>query len=108
MPNWEFLNDEGALAAVVPDTYAGYRRPIGGALAAFLRGLSPRRQADLLAEQAALPWSATLSQRLAVLARGCPVLHKLGQVVARDRRIGPELRRYLQELESLPPTCRLN
>ena len=69
MPNWEFLNDEGALAAVVPDAHAGYRRPIGGALAAFLRGLSPRRQADLLAEQAALPWSATLSQRLAVLAR---------------------------------------
>jgi ubiquinone biosynthesis protein len=41
---------------------------------------------------------------LAALARSCPALHKLGQILARDRRLVPELRRHLQELESLPPS----
>ena len=32
-------------------------------------------------EQATLPATATLSERLGLLAHGCPVLHKLGQVL---------------------------
>ena len=47
------------------------------------------------------------AERLAVLARGCPTLHKLGQVLARDRRLSAELRQYLQGLESLPPAVPL-
>ncbi len=35
--------------------------------------------------------------------RACPALHKLAQVIARDRHLDPELRRHLQELESLEP-----
>ena len=38
-----------------------------------------------------------------MLARSCPALHKLGQILARDRRLSPELRRHLQGLESLAP-----
>ena len=41
--------------------------------------------------------------RLTILARACPVLHKLGQVLARDRRLDPGLREQLQRLESMPP-----
>ena len=33
----------------------------------------------------------------------CPSLHKLGQVLARDRRLDAQLRVRLQTLESLPP-----
>ena len=57
-----------------------------------------------MTEQATLPATATLSERLGLLARGCPVLHKLGQVLARDQRLAEELRRELRPLESLPPS----
>src|SRR5690348_2596533 len=107
MLDWAFLIDESALAAVLPDEYARFRRPLSGALAVFLAGLPPARQAAILAEQAALPAAAGAAERLALLARGCPTLHKLGQVLARDRRLAAELRRHLQELESLPPSVPL-
>src|SRR4051812_23420756 len=90
---WNFLIDEDAFASVLPDEYAGFRRPIRGALTVFLEGLPAAHQAAVLAEQAALPPTATASERMFVLARSCPALHKLGQVLARDRRLSPELRR---------------
>lgn len=100
MLDWaSFVGD--AVAAVIPEEHGNLRRPIAGALAVFLGGLPPARQEAILAEQAALPVTAPPSQRLAVLARACPTLHKLGQVLARDRRLTAELRQYLQELESL-------
>lgn len=104
MADWEFLIDEAALASVLPDEYAHYRPPIRGALAVFLDGLPPEHQASVLADQAALPLFASGPERLARLAASCPALHKLGQVVARDRRLAAELRRHLQDLESLPPS----
>ena len=48
--------------------------------------------------------TASTEERLVVLAERCPALHKLGQILARDRRLAPELRRHLQRLESLPAT----
>jgi ubiquinone biosynthesis protein len=107
MPSWGFLLDERALASVVPDELARFRRPLGSALAGFLEGLPAEDQAALLAAQAALALDASPGQRLALLARSCPALHKLGQVLARDRRLPAELRGHLQELESLPPTVPL-
>jgi ubiquinone biosynthesis protein len=92
---------------VVPDEYAGYRRPVQGALAVFLEGLPADHQATILADQASLPSTASAAERLAQLARSCPALHKLGQTLARDRRISTELRSHLQELESLPPSVPL-
>jgi len=50
-----------------------------------------------------LPADAGAEERLADLVFQCPTLHKLGQVVARDRRLGASLRRHLQGLESLEP-----
>jgi ubiquinone biosynthesis protein len=104
MLSWDYLLDEAALAAVLPDEYAHFRRPLREALAVFLGGLPEGHQATVLADQALLPADAPAAQRLAALARSCPALHKLGQVLARDRRLCPELRRHLQELESLPPS----
>src|SRR5262245_57277814 len=107
MLSWAPLLDDAALASVLPDEYGHFRRPVQGALAVFLAGLGPVRQAALLAEQGSLSPTASTSQRLAQLARSCPSLHKLGQVLARDQRLSAELRRHLQELESLPPSVPL-
>jgi ubiquinone biosynthesis protein len=104
MTNWNFLIDQTALARVLPEEYANFRAPIAGALAVFLENLSEAHQAAILVDQAALPANAGAAQRLATLARSCPTLHKLGQLLARDRRISAELRSHFQELESLPPS----
>src|SRR4051794_34788282 len=104
MVNWDCLIDEITLASVLPDAYAHFRPPIRGALLVFLGGLPPEHQAAVLADQASLPLTATPAERLTRLARSCPALHKLGQILARDRRLAPELRRHLQGLESLPPS----
>jgi ubiquinone biosynthesis protein len=107
MADWNLLIDEAAFASVLPDEYARFVRPIRGALTVFLGGLPAAHQEAVLADQAALPPTATASERLFALARSCPALHKLGQVLARDRRLSPELRRRLQGLESLPPSVPL-
>jgi ubiquinone biosynthesis protein len=107
MVDWGLLIDEGAIASVLPDEYARFRRPVLGALTTFLAGLPDEHQAAVLAEQATLPPTASASERLFVLARSCPALHKLGQILARDRRLSLELRQHLQGLESLPPSTPL-
>jgi ubiquinone biosynthesis protein len=107
MVNWDSLLDESALASVLPGTYARFARPIRDGLIVFLEGLPAAYQAEILAQQAALPLSTGISERLGLLARSCPVLHKLGQTLARDQRLAPELRQHLQALESLPPTVSL-
>lgn len=102
--NWELLISEQAIASVLPGEYARFARPVREALIVFLGGLRPDRQRDIFADQMALPITASVSQRLARLAGQCPVLQKLGQVLARDARLSEEFRQHLQELESHPPT----
>ncbi len=93
------------ISPLVPKQYAAYRPLIAEALLFFVQHLPPHRMATILVEQQALPDDATMSERLAALLRQCPTLHKLGQVVARDRRLAPELRQHLQALESMEPTA---
>jgi ubiquinone biosynthesis protein len=107
MLNWDSLVEEAAVASLLPDEYARFARPARDALTVFFEALPAAHQTAVLAEQASLPPTATVSERLALLARCCPALHKLGQILARDRRLSPELRRHLQELESLPPSVPL-
>jgi ubiquinone biosynthesis protein len=107
MTDWNLLINEADIASVLPEAYAHYRRPIKGALTVFLEGLPAAHQDTVLLDQATLPPTATVSERFARLARSCPALHKLGQTLARDRRLLPELRLELQRLESLPPSIPL-
>src|SRR5262245_33939664 len=107
MRNWDLLINVAALESVFPREYARFLQPVAGALTVFLEGLPEAHQAAVLADQSVLPPNAAPSQRLAALAQTCPALHKLGQVLARDRRLSPELRLHLQELESLPPSVPL-
>lgn len=87
----------------IPETYAAYRPLIAEALRFFVDRLSAERRAEIVRAQCALPTDATPSARLVALMHCCPVLHKLGQVVARHRGLDAELRRALQELETFAP-----
>ena len=97
-----------ALAELVPECYAEYRPVVIDGLLFFLERLPPPRQMEILGEQTLLPNNTASARRLVVLFRQCPTLHKLGQVVAHDRRLAPELRRRLQALESQKPTTPMN
>ena len=107
MVNWDFVIEEDALASVLPVEYRQFARPIRDGLTVFLQGLPEQAQASIVTAQAALPVWASVSERLALLARSCPVLHKLGQILSRDQRLSTDLRRHLQELEWLAPTVPL-
>jgi ubiquinone biosynthesis protein len=98
-----FQIDPQELAAIVPEDYAAFRPIVADGLTFFLRHLSPARLAEVFAAQAALPADVGLPRRLVLFLHACPALHKIGQVVARNRHLDPELRRHLQELESLEP-----
>jgi ubiquinone biosynthesis protein len=104
MPNWDCLIDESALASLLPGEQARFAKPVSEALAIFLAGLPAEHQATILSDQASLALDASISQRLALLARRCPVLHKLGQILARDQRLSAEFRQHLRQLETLPPS----
>ncbi len=90
------------LSAIVPSPYEGYRDPLRDCLVFFLEGLSSAHQLEIFALQAELPSDAPPIERVMALLHACPSLHKLGQVVARDRRLDEALRQRLIELESLP------
>jgi ubiquinone biosynthesis protein len=104
MLDWNWLVGESVIGALLPAAYARYRRPIAEALRLFLSRLPEADTARILSDQAALAAGASAEERLVALAERCPALHKLGQVLARDRRLAPELRGHLQRLESLPAT----
>lgn len=92
-----------AVAELVPPAWAEYRPLIVEGLDGFLGRLSAERLDAIVAAQLELPGDAPAAARVVALARACPSLHKLGQVLARDRRLDAQLRVRLQTLESLPP-----
>ncbi len=95
------LLDVGEL---VPDCYAAYRPVAREALFFFLQHLRPERQQSIAEEQMALPQDSSLTERIFALLHRCPSLHKLGQVLAHDRSLSPDLLIRLQALESMPPS----
>ncbi len=95
------------IEALVPDAYAEYRPLVVDALGFFLGELSPQRIAAAVTEQMALPITTPPHERLGLLCRTSPVLHKLGQLLARDMRLDPLFRLGLQTLESMAPTTPL-
>ncbi len=92
------------ITPLVPEIYAEYRPMVADAVVFFLQHLSASRLTAILAEQQTLPSDASVAQRLTALMFHCPTLHKLGQVVARNRKLDQELRGRLQALESMPVT----
>jgi ubiquinone biosynthesis protein len=91
------------ISPLVPDEFAQFRPLVSDSVAFFVERLPMPRIVELIADQCALAADASAEERLATLISRCPTLHKLGQVVARDRRLAPSLRRCLQALESMEP-----
>lgn len=101
--NWKFFCDQLDIAELVPDEYATFRRPIADAMVFFLEQLSPARSEEILHQLLASSDPHAVETQMLVLARNCPTLQKLGQLLARDRRLSAELRTLLQTLETMPP-----
>jgi ubiquinone biosynthesis protein len=98
---------ESAAEQLIPAPYEAYRAVVRDGFEFFLGRLPPRHRASIVAAQLALPRTASMADRVIVLLRQCPTLHKLGQVIAHDVRLTRELRECLQSLESLAPTTDL-
>lgn len=101
---WRDVFQSDAVGALVPEVYAPFRPAVVDGLVFFLDGLPAPRAAAILADQLSLPPGAGIEARLVAFVRHSPVLHKLGQVLARDRRLPPSLRLLLQTLETMAPS----
>lgn len=102
----EWLESIG-LHELLPPSLAPWRPLVEEAAVFFLDRLPPARLAEILLDQLALGEDAAPARRLVALLAQCPTLHKLGQVLARQPGLDPELRGHLQSLESMPATASL-
>jgi ubiquinone biosynthesis protein len=97
------LREGIASSDLLPKAYAHYRPLLADALCFFLARISAVRLRQILFRQMQLPASTSTAQRVVSILEQLPALHKLGQVLARDRRLNARFRRRLQKLESLTP-----
>ena len=98
-----FLREGIARAELLPPAYARYQPLLADGICFFLKRLPAARLRKIVSAQAALPSAASVSERLVTLCHFAPTLHKLAQVLARNRRLDVRFRRWLQQLESLEP-----
>lgn len=85
-----------------------YRPVVAAGLVRFVELLPPARKLEILQALGALGADPAEEDRLLAVAGLCPTLHKLGQVVARDRRLSETFKERLQRLESLPASTPLS
>lgn len=84
----------------IPDPYAPFRPLIKDALVFFLSRISQERLIGMAVRQISLGEDAPPEARLLELAKGFPTLHKLGQIIARNPHIDPQVKQWLIHLES--------
>jgi ubiquinone biosynthesis protein len=89
-----------AVERLVPDAVASWRPLVRDAMAFVASHLSTSRLAPKIVEQIDLPPDTPPEMRLGLVIAKTPGLQKLGQVIARVRRLTPELRAELQKLEN--------
>lgn len=85
---------------LVPERNRDLRPMVEDALQFVFSRLSEHRLASKLVEQIELPFDTPPESRLLRLISKMPGLQKLGQVLARNRRLSPALREALSELEN--------
>jgi ubiquinone biosynthesis protein len=85
---------------LVPERNRDLRPLVEDALQFVFSRLSEHRLASKLVEQIELPVGTPPESRLLHLISKMPGLQKLGQVLARNRRLSPALREALSELEN--------
>ena len=66
----------------------------------FLSQISCQRLIDLVISQLQLKSDVDTRERLVELAKRIPTLHKLGQIIARNRTIDPAVKKWLIQLEN--------
>lgn len=86
--------------AAVPEIYGHFRDLVRDGIEFFLSRISRRRLVDLVACQLRMDPRADARQRLLEMAKQFPTLHKLGQIIARNPNIDPEVKQWLIHLEN--------
>jgi ubiquinone biosynthesis protein len=86
--------------ALVPKEYEKWRPPVRDAMLFVVSRLSDARLAPKILEQIQLPPHTAPEVRLLRLIAKVPGLQKLGQVIARNKRLSPALRHALSQLEN--------
>ncbi|MBZ5566311.1 MAG: hypothetical protein LAN64_00520 [Acidobacteriia bacterium] len=99
MARW-IVEDIVPVEALVPQAYIKWRPPVRDAMMFVVTHLSAGRLAPKLLEQVELPAKTSPEKRLLLLIAKVPGLQKLGQVIARNRHLGPALRNALAKLEN--------
>jgi ubiquinone biosynthesis protein len=85
---------------LVPAAHVRWIPVVRDAMVFVVMNLSAARLAPKLLEQLELPSRTRVETRLLLLISKVPGLQKLGQVLARNRHLGPSLRRALIRLEN--------
>jgi predicted unusual protein kinase regulating ubiquinone biosynthesis (AarF/ABC1/UbiB family) len=88
------------MEALVPGAPEAWRMLVRDALAFLFSRLSPERLAIKIQEQMAMPADTPAELRLIRLISKMPALQKMGQVLARNRRLPAPLREALSQLEN--------
>ncbi|MGW8194267.1 MAG: AarF/UbiB family protein [Desulforhopalus sp.] len=95
---------EARLDNLIPPEYSRFTFAVNEGLSLFLSGLPDDVQNRIVRDLLQLENNSAVAQKLGCLARNSPVLHKLGQVLARNQRLPLPLRLELQKLEWLAPS----
>ena len=96
----DWIADTVPVEIFVPEEHAAWRPLIRDAFQFIFSHLSQERFAPKIAEQMQLPATTPPEKRLIRLISKMPGLQKMGQVLARNRRLAPALRDALTELEN--------
>lgn len=100
----DVLLESLGLSRLVPPSLAAWRPLVMDGMNFFLERLPSHRLEAIVGAQMALPQSADAAVRLAALLSQCPTLHKLGQVLARNKHLPVEVQHQLQTLETMEPS----
>jgi ubiquinone biosynthesis protein len=96
----EWIAELLSVESLVPDAYSHWRPLVHDCMAFVASHISSERLAPKIVEQIELPPETSPEVRLGLVIAKTPGLQKLGQVLARTRRLSPSLREELQKLEN--------
>lgn len=85
---------------IIPEIYGDYREIVHDGILFLLSNLSSARLIKLVVDQLLLKEDAAVEERLLHLAGHIPTLHKLGQIIARNRNVEASFRKWLICLEN--------
>ena len=88
------------IETLVPEDVKHWRPLVEDAIQFVFQHLSEDRLEEKIREQMMLPLDTPAEQRLLRLISYMPGIQKVGQVLARNRRISPQLREALSQLEN--------